>query len=707
MQISQVIAQELKLRLDNVEAVVALVDEGATLPFIARYRKEVSGGMDEDVLRNLMERLAYLRNLEKRKAEVLASIEEQGKLTDELRAAITGAVTLAAVEDIYRPYKQKRKTRASVARERCLEPLALLILAGKEAEAKSSAADYIDAEKGVADGEAALQGAMDIVAEVISDEPAYRETLRRLLRRIGLIASKGADGVHNYRDYLDFSEPVAKVPHHRILALNRGEKEGILKVSLAMEAGEALPIILKHFAEADSSEGSLFYQTITDSWKRLLFPSLEREIRTALTEAAESQAINVFAQNLQQLLLQPPVAGKRILALDPAFRTGCKLAVLDETGKVLTTGVIFPTPPQNKVAEARQTVAELSKKYQIDSIVIGNGTACRETESFVVDYLRECGGNQEYIIVNEAGASVYSASKLAKEELPDLDVSYRGAVSIGRRIQDPLAELVKIDPKAIGVGQYQHDVDQKSLQQSLDGIVEICVNKVGVDVNTASPSLLSYVSGLNKKTAQAIVAQREAAGGFAAREELRKVKGLGDKTFQQCAGFLRIRNGKDLLDNTAVHPESYHIARDLIAEEQAALAELLKSQGKMAEIATAKGTGVPTLRDIVNELLKPGRDMREELPKPVFRKDVLDFNQLEAGLVLDGVVRNVVDFGAFVDIGVHQDGMVHISQLANRFIRQPSEVVKVGDNVRVKVLSVDTQRKRIALTMRDIDVDAE
>ncbi len=701
MQISQVIAQELKLRLDNVEAVVALVDEGATLPFIARYRKEVSGGMDEDVLRNLMERLAYLRNLEKRKAEVLASIEEQGKLTDELRAAITGAVTLAAVEDIYRPYKQKRKTRASVARERGLEPLALLILAGKEAEAKSSAEDYIDAEKGVADVEAALQGAMDIVAEVVSDEPAYRETLRRLLRRIGVVASKGADGVHNYRDYLDFSEPVAKVPHHRILALNRGEKEGILKVSLAMEAGEALPVIWKHFATANASEGSLFYQAVTDSWKRLLFPSLEREIRTALTEAAESQAINVFAQNLQQLLLQPPVAGKRILALDPAFRTGCKLAVLDETGKVLTTGVIFPTPPQNKVVEARQAVAELSKKYQIDSIVIGNGTACRETESFVVDYLRESGGNQEYIIVNEAGASVYSASKLAKEELPDLDVSYRGAVSIGRRIQDPLAELVKIDPKAIGVGQYQHDVDQKSLQQSLDGIVEICVNKVGVDVNTASPSLLSYVSGLNKKTAQAIVAQREASGGFAAREELRQVKGLGDKTFQQCAGFLRIRNGKDLLDNTAVHPESYHIARDLIAEEQTALAELLKSQGKMAEIATAKGTGVPTLRDIVNELLKPGRDMREELPKPVFRKDVLDFNQLEAGLVLDGVGRNGVD------IGVHQDGMVHISQLANRFIRQPSEVVKVGDNVRVKVLSVDKQRKRIALTMRDIDVDVE
>ena len=700
MDLIAVLAGELKQPTGRVQTTVELMDGGATVPFIARYRKEMTGGMDEEVLRTLEERLNYLRNLEKRKQEVTASIDEQGKMTEEITTALAQAITLAQVEDIYRPYKQKRKTRASIAREKGLAPLADIIAAGDNARALAEAPDYINEEKGVLTADDALQGAMDIFAEDISDEPSYRETLRRLIREKGEITAKGEPGDHNYTDYIEFSELIGKIPPHRILAINRGEKENFLKVNISIEDSKALDIIKKHYQADTLPDETYTIKAINDSWKRLLFPSLEREIRTELTERAERQAINIFGLNLQQLLLQPPVSGKTIIAVDPAFRTGCKTAVIDHTGKLLEVLVIYPTPPQNKVEEAEKEMIRLTAKYNANAVVIGNGTASRETESFIAETISKYKLPLEYIIVNEAGASVYSASKLAKEELPGLDVSYRGAVSIGRRLQDPLAELVKIDPKAIGVGQYQHDVDQKLLAGTLDGVVETCVNRVGVDVNTASPSLLSYVAGLDKKTATAVVAWREDNGTFNSRSQLLKVKGLGDKKYQQCAGFLRIRDGKDFLDNTAVHPESYPAARHFASMSHEEINEILNNGSRLAQAAQEAEIGVPTLKDILNELLKPGRDVREDLPKPVFRRDILDMDSLTPGMILDGTVRNIVDFGVFVDIGVHQDGMVHISQMADRYIKHPSEVAKVGDNVKVRVISVDMVRKRIALSMR-------
>ena len=703
MDINAVLAKEIKCPLARVNAAVALFDEGATVPFIARYRKEVTGAMDEEKLRELSDRLQYLRSLVKRKEEVVASMTELEVLTEELALAIDKAETLAAVEDIYRPFKPKRRTRASIAKEKGLEPLAQIMMMDDDAAVYAAAVEFVDAQKGVESAEDAIAGAMDIIAELAADEPSYREELRNFFRKLALVQTSGGEGDHNYKDYLEYSEPVSKIPPHRVLAINRGEKEGVLKVSLVLSEDRPLAVLKKHFSQKKIMlEDGLLFKSLTDGYKRLLQPSLEREIRNELTENAEKHAIKVFAQNLVQLLLQPPVSGRRILALDPGFRTGCKVAAIDETGKLLAVDVIFPTPPQSRIEEAAKKLRKLADDHALNTIVIGNGTASRETETFAADFIASYGKNMEYIIVNEAGASVYSASKLAKEEFPDLDLTYRGAVSIGRRLQDPLAELVKIEPKAIGVGQYQHDVDQKQMAQTLTGVVEDCVNKVGVDINTASPSLLAYISGLNKRVAQAIVKYREANGRFRIRKELLKVAGLGDKTFQQCAGFLRIPGGDEPLDNTAVHPESYHIALKLHKLLADGLQELSQDDVRIAEIAQQLGAGVPTVRDILVELVKPGRDIREDLPKPVFRRDVLDIDQLTEGMELDGTVRNVVDFGCFVDIGVHQDGLVHISELADGFVRQPSDVVKVGDNVHVRVISIDMKRGRIALSMKSL-----
>lgn len=708
--------QEFKLKPFQVQNTVKLIDDGNTIPFIARYRKEITGELNDQVLRELHERLVYLRNLEARREEVRRHIEEQGKLTDEISKALDKAVTLQEIEDIYRPFKPKRRTRATVAREKGLEPLARVIFVQDimKGNIEDIAAPFVDAEKGVETTADALNGAMDIVAEEVSDNAEFRKAIREMFFMSGVLnsqAKKEEDSV--YRMYYDFKEPILKIAKHRVLAINRGEKEEFLQVKITVPDEQIVGYLKANTVRKPRSITSEYVErAVEDSYERLIFPSVEREVRNELTELSEEQAMKVFAENLRHLLLQPPVKGRVVLGLDPAYRTGCKIAVVDDTGKVLNTTVIYPTPPQSKVDEAKKVMKYLIEKYDVDIISIGNGTASKESEIFTADLLKEIKKKIYYMVVSEAGASVYSASKLGAEEFPDFDVALRSAVSIARRLQDPLAELVKIDPKAIGVGQYQHDMNQKRLGESLGGVVEDCVNSVGVDLNTASPSLLSYISGINSSIAKNIVEYRESNGKFKARNELKKVKKLGDKAFEQCAGFLRIPEGKNILDNTSVHPESYEAAEKLLKIMGYTLEDVrLKKLGNLkqevekkdiAKIAAEIGVGVPTLRDIVNELLKPGRDPRDELPKPVLLSDVLHLEDLKPGMVLTGTVRNVADFGAFVDIGVHQDGLVHISELADKFVRNPMEVVAVGDIVKVRVLDVDVQRKRISLSMKGV-----
>ena len=716
MDIIREIAKELNVQPQQVESTVQLLDEGATIPFIARYRKEVTGGLDDTQLRNLFDRLTYLRGLEKRKAEVLSSIEGQDKLTEELRIQIERAATLVEVEDLYRPYRPKRRTRASMARERGLEPLAEALLEQNPAMADPLllAEGYIDAEKDVADAQAALQGAMDILAEMISDDASIRGKLRLYLMKNGFLvsAAKGDAEDSVYSMYYEYEESCAKIPGHRILAVNRGESEGILKVSLRADSAWPLSVISASLIKGESPAKPYLAAAGADAYDRLLFPSLENEVRGLLTERAQESAMQVFAKNLEQLLMQPPVRGRVVLGLDPAYRTGCKVAVVDETGKVLDTTVIYPTPPQSKTKEAMRTLQNLVEKHGVNVISIGNGTASRETEIFTAEFIAQSGRTISYMVVSEAGASVYSASKLAAEEFPEFDVSLRSAVSIARRIQDPLAELVKIDPKAIGVGQYQHDMPKNRLDSSLGGVVENCVNTVGVDLNTASHSLLSYVAGVNASVAKNIVAFREANGSFESRKQLLKVPKLGKKAFEQCAGFLRIAGGSTIFDNTAVHPESYAAAKQILAEcgyteddvANGAIGDLrarVQKAGAKA-LADRAAIGLPTLEDIVGELLKPGRDPRDSLPAPLLRTDVLSLSDLKPDMILSGTVRNVIDFGAFVDIGVHQDGLVHISQLADRFIKHPLDAVKVGDIVKVKVLGVDEKKQRISLSMKGV-----
>ena len=717
MNIIEQLIKEFNLKPFQVQNTVNLIDEGNTIPFIARYRKEVTGELNDQVLRELYERLVYLRSLDERREDVRRLIEGQGKLTDEISNSLNAAVTLQEIEDIYRPYKIKRKTRATIAKEKGLEPLATIIFAQMPSRTAVDdiASKYIDAEKGVNTVEEALAGAMDIIAEEISDNAEYRKVLREMIFRNGMIFSnskKEEDSV--YRMYYDFREPISKIANHRVLALNRGEKEEVLQVKIDMDSAVCLSY-LKGRAIKNTNPAMAKYveSAIEDSYSRLIFPSLERDVRNQLTESAQEQAIKVFSENLRNLLLQPPVKDRVVLGLDPAYRTGCKLAVVDETGKVLETTVIYPTPPQNKVEEAKVKVKHLIEKYKVDIISIGNGTASKESEMFVVELLKEIDRRVFYMVVSEAGASVYSASKLAAEEFPDFDVALRSAVSIARRLQDPLAELVKIDPKAIGVGQYQHDMNQKRLDESLGGVVEACVNDVGVDLNTASAPLLSYVSGVSSAIAKNVVEYREQNGKFKNRNEIKNVKKLGNKTFEQCAGFLRISDGENILDNTSVHPESYSAAKKLLLKMGYTLSDVdakklngldkKVEQHGIANIAEELGIGVPTLKDIINELLKPGRDPRDELPKPILHTDILHIEDLKAGMVLTGTVRNVADFGAFVDIGVHQDGLVHISQLADKFVKNPMEVVAVGDIVKVRVLEVDVDRKRISLSMRVVN----
>ncbi|GAB5083058.1 Tex family protein [Hominimerdicola sp. 21CYCFAH17_S] len=712
MDINSVLAEEFKLRKEQIDNTVALIDDDKTIPFIARYRKEMTGSLDDQVLREIYERLCYLRNLEKRKGEIISSITEQGKMTDEIMAAVEKASQLVEVEDIYRPFKQKRRTRAGIAREKGLEPLAGIIMEQKpEVSAESEALKYIDKEKGVESAEEAIQGAMDIIAEEVSDNAALRKYLRDLFSETGRIVSKASDEKAEtvYENYYDYSEPVKKIAGHRILAVDRGEKEGALKVSVEIPEGSGERACISRYVKNTSGCGELVKLACIDSYKRLICPSIEREIRSELSQKAQEGAIKVFASNLRQLLMQPPVKGACTLGLDPAYRTGCKIAVVDRTGKVLDTAVVYPTPPQNKTAEAKKKLSELIVKHHVTAIAIGNGTASRESEAFVAELIKELPHKVSYMVVSEAGASVYSASKLAAEEFPEYDVSLRSAVSIARRLQDPLAELVKIDPKAIGVGQYQHDMPPKRMDEALSGVVEDCVNSVGVDLNTASHSLLSYISGINSSVARNIVAYREENGEFTDRKQLMKVPKLGAKAFEQCAGFLRVRDGKNPLDNTAVHPESYKAAKKLLEVCGFALngSQKLPELGEKAEglgiekLAEETGAGVPTLRDIISELMKPGRDPRDELPPPLMRSgDIMELKDLKPGMELMGTVRNVIDFGAFVDIGVHEDGLVHISQLCDRFVKHPLEVVKVGDIVKVRVLDVDVKKKRISLTMK-------
>ena len=716
MNIIETIARELDKDPRHVENVVRLLDEGNTIPFIARYRKELHGAMDDTALRALEERLQYLRNLDERREAVKKSVSEQGKLTEELAAAIDNAKTLAEVEDLYRPYKPKRRTRATAAREKGLEPLAMLLLAQAPdcPRPEEAAREYIAPEKGVETVADALQGANDIVAEVLSDDADIRKALRGLLTRQGRLRSLAAteeDSV--YRLYYDFDQPLSKLAGHQILAINRGEKEGFLTVTVLLDRDTALPLMRRAAVKPGSAAMEFVKAACEDAYDRLIYPSLEREARASLTEQANEGAIGQFALNLKPLLMQPPVKGKVTMGLDPGYRMGCKVAVVDGTGKVLDTAVVYPTYGQRQKDEAIAALAKLIRKHGVAHIAIGNGTASRETEQMAVELIRqvnETGAHVSYMIVSEAGASVYSASKLAAEEFPQYDVNLRSAVSIARRLQDPLAELVKIDPKAIGVGQYQHDMPQKQLDEALCGVVEDCVNAVGVDINTASPSLLQRVAGLNGTTAKNVVAYREENGAFTSRAQIKKVPKLGPKAFQQCAGFLRVSESKNVLDNTAVHPESYDAAKALLAltghtlEDVKAgrlsdLPERVRAYGE-EKAAAAMGVGVPTLRDIVSELLKPGRDVRDELPKPILRTDVLEMKDIRPGMELTGTVRNVIDFGVFVDIGVHQDGLVHISQVSNRFIRHPSEVVSVGDVVKVLVLDVDEKKKRISLSMK-------
>ncbi len=712
MDIIQILKDELQINRSQAEAAVKLIDEGNTIPFIARYRKEATGSLNDEVLRNLDERLKYLRNLEERKDQVINSIREQEKLTPELEKKILAASTLVAVEDLYLPYRPKRKTRASIAKEKGLEPLANLVLMQltktpllKEAE------HYISEEKGVLTAEEALNGAKDILAERIAETAEYRTYIRKATFQEGSLDSSARDGNAEsvYEMYYNFTEPVKKAAGHRILALNRGEKEKILTVKITAPEEKILRYLEKKVITRENPETARVLREVTeDSYKRLISPAIEREIRSELTENAEAGAIKVFGKNLEQLLMQPPITGRVVLGWDPAFRTGCKLAVVDGTGKVLDTVVIYPTAPQNKVEESKKILKNLITKYGVSLISVGNGTASRESEQIIVGLLKEIKEQVQYIIVNEAGASVYSASKLATEEFPNFDVGQRSAVSIARRLQDPLAELVKIDPKSIGVGQYQHDMNQKNLSEALQGVVEDCVNKVGVDLNTASASLLEYISGINKTIAKNIVSYREENGVFESRRELLKVAKLGPKAFEQCAGFMRIQGGKNPLDTTSVHPESYKAAEALLKRLGYEVKELtsggLKGISKKVtdykKLSQELEIGEITLRDIVSELEKPARDPRDEMPKPILRTDVMDMKDLAPGMVLKGTVRNVIDFGAFVDIGVHQDGLVHISQMTDRYIKHPLEAVSVGDIVEVKVLGVDLAKKRISLTMK-------
>ena len=713
MDINKKIAEELGVKLWQVEAAAGLIDEGNTIPFISRYRKEVTGSLNDEQLRTLDERLKYLRNLEEKKEQVLATIEEQGKLTEELKVQILAAETLVVVEDLYRPYRPKRRTRAIIAREKGLEGLANIIsLQMTDKSLEAEAEKYISAEKGVETVKDAIAGAMDIIAENISDEADYRIHIRKMTFDNGRITSTAKDPESKtvYEMYYNFEEPVKKIAGHRVLALNRAEDEKVLTVKVEAPVEDILRYLEKQVITRDNPNTTpVLKEIIADSYSRLIGPAIEREIRNDLTEKAEDGAINVFGKNLEQLLLQPPIAGQVVLGWDPAFRTGCKLAVVDATGKVLDTVVIYPTAPQNKVEEAKKVLKKLIDKYKITLISVGNGTASRESELVIVDLLKELKTPVQYVIVNEAGASVYSASKLATEEFPNFDVGQRSAASIARRLQDPLAELVKIDPKSIGVGQYQHDMNQKKLNESLTAVVEDCVNKVGVDLNTASASLLEYISGISKTLAKNIVAYREANGRFADRRELLKVSKLGPKAFEQCAGFMRITGGKNPLDATSVHPESYGAAEKLIerlgyTEEdivKGGLKGIAKKVHNPKKLAEELGIGEITLEDILKELEKPARDPRDEMPKPILRSDVLEMKDLKPGMILKGTVRNVIDFGVFVDIGVHQDGLVHISQLTDKkFVKHPLEVVSVGDVVEVKVMSVDLDKKRIQLTMK-------
>ncbi len=717
MNITKIIAEELQVKESQVEATVKLIDDGNTIPFIARYRKEATGGLSDEQLRDLGDRLNYLRNLETRKAEVVNSIEGQGKLTKEIVVAIELAKTLAEVEDIYRPYKQKKRTRATIAKEKGLEPLAEIIIKQEDKRnIEEIAEEFTNSEKGVETAEDAIAGAKDIIAENISDNAEYRKQIKRLIYREALIETKASkeDEKSNYEMYYEFSEKVNRIPSHRILAINRGEKEEFLKVKIEKQEEKILEIIEKDIIKNKQYE-EVLKDTIADSWKRLIEPSIDREIRSDLTEKAEEQAIKVFGQNAKQLLLGAPLKGLTVIGFDPAYRTGCKIAVIDETGKLLDTTTIYPTEPQNDVEVAKKVLINLIAKYDVDMFAIGNGTASRESEIFVADVIKEVkekyGKEVHYAIVSEAGASVYSASKLATEEYPDINVSLRGAISIARRLQDPLAELVKIEPKAIGVGQYQHDVDQKKLGESLTGVVEDAVNKVGVDVNTATPSLLSYVAGVNKTIANNIVKYRDENGKIKERKELLKVPKLGKVAFEQCAGFIRVPEGKNPLEVTGVHPESYEIAEKLLEligynkkdlNDKEKLKEIKEKLAYIKIDKTAKElqVGEMTLKDIVEELSKPGRDPREEMPKPVLRSDVLKFEDLREGQILTGTVRNVIDFGAFIDVGVKHDGLVHISEMSEKYVKNPSEIVSVGDIVKVKVIAIDMERQKVKLSMK-------
>ena len=713
-KIEQIIAEELNIKVQQVENTIKLIDEGNTIPFIARYRKEVTGGLSDEVLRTFGERLNYLRNLEKRKEEVTNSIEEQGKLTEEIVKDLENAITLAEVEDIYRPYKQKKKTRATVAKAKGLEPLAEIILAQEETKnLQEIAAEYISEEKEVKTVEEAIQGALDIIAEMISDNPEYRKLIKQIVYSKGIIKTTATKPEEKsaYEMYYDYSENVNKIPSHRILAINRGEKEEFLKVKIEKEEDKILEKIEKDIIKGETQFADYLKTTIQDSFKRLIEPSIDREIRSDLTEKAEEQAIKVFGKNAKQLLLGAPIKGITVMGFDPAYRTGCKIAIIDETGKVLDITTVYPTEPQNDVEGAEKELVRLINKDHVDMIAIGNGTASRESEMFVSEMIKKCDHEVLYTIVSEAGASVYSASKLATEEYPDINVSIRGAISIARRLQDPLAEFVKIDPKSIGVGQYQHDVNQKKLEESLAGVVEDSVNKVGVDVNTATPSLLSYVSGINKTIAKNIVKYRDENGKLKTRKELLKVPKLGKVAFEQCAGFIRIPDGTNPLENTAVHPESYDIAEELLKtlgygtedlNDKDKLVELRKKLGSinLTETAKALNVGEMTLKDIIDELSKPGRDPREDMPKPILRQDVLKFEDLKEGMILTGTVRNVIDFGAFVDIGVKHDGLVHISEMSEKFVKNPSDIVSVGDIVKVKVIGIDNERQKVKLSMK-------
>ena len=713
MDIIKTLAQELEIKEGQAEAAVQLIDDGNTIPFISRYRKEMTGSLNDEILRKLYERLNYLRSLEEKKAQVLATIEEQGKLTEELRAQIEAAQTLVTVEDLYRPYRPKRRTRATIAKEKGLEPLAQLILLQKTARSlEEEAQAYVSEEKGVSGAAEAVAGAQDIIAEQISDEANYRTRIRNMTMKEGMLTASAKDEKTQsvYETYYSYAEPLTKTAGHRILAINRGEKEKFLTVKIEAPEERILEYLERQVIKAENPNTTpALKAAVADSYRRLIAPAIEREIRSALTEKAEDGAISVFGKNLEQLLMQPPIAGQVVLGWDPAFRTGCKLAVVDATGKVLDTTVIYPTAPTNeaKIKAAKETLKTLIRKYGVTLISLGNGTASRESEQIIVELLKEIPEKVSYVITNEAGASVYSASKLATEEFPNFDVGQRSAASIARRVQDPLAELVKIDPKSIGVGQYQHDMNQKKLGEALDGVVEDSVNRVGVDLNTASVPLMEHISGISKTIAKNIVAYREENGRFTNRKELLKVSKLGPKAFEQCAGFMRISGGDNPLDATSIHPESYEAAGKLLKElgyssdwaaENGVKALYVKDYKKMAQKV---GIGEPTLRDMVQELCKPGRDPRDEMPKPVLRTDVLDMKDLKEGMILKGTVRNVIDFGAFVDIGVHQDGLVHVSQMSNKkFVKHPLEVVSVGDIVEVKVIGVDLQKKRISLSMK-------